>query len=165
MPALAPPFYGSCPCTHISYTLTSTPLIVHACHCTHCQHESGSAFALNALYEPDRVIVQDGKEADILRTNVPSEKGGQTMHRCPKCYTVLWSTYAAGRDLLKVVRVGTIDGGVGKLRPDAHLFVGKEKGWMNLDGERVFETVGKKENYWSGESLERFRIVVGRGQR
>ncbi|EAT78086.1 hypothetical protein SNOG_14546 [Parastagonospora nodorum SN15] len=150
MPALAPPFYGSCPCTHISYTLTSTPLIVHACHCTHCQHESGSAFALNALYEPDRVIVQDGKEADILRTNVPSEKGG---------------TYAAGRDLLKVVRVGTIDGGVGKLRPDAHLFVGKEKGWMNLDGERVFETVGKKENYWSGESLERFRIVVGRGQR
>jgi hypothetical protein len=71
------PLHGSCPCTYISYTLTSSPLIVHACHCTHCQRESGSAFALNALYESERVLVDKNEnEEEMLKTSVPSEKGG-----------------------------------------------------------------------------------------
>jgi hypothetical protein len=36
--------------------LTGTPLIVHACHCRWCQRETGTANALNALYEADRVV-------------------------------------------------------------------------------------------------------------
>ncbi|XPS80856.1 hypothetical protein M3J09_012801 [Ascochyta lentis] len=28
------PLTGRCPCSHITYTLSSAPLIVHACHCT-----------------------------------------------------------------------------------------------------------------------------------
>ncbi len=46
---------GGCSCGNIRYRLTGTPLIVHACHCTWCQRETGSVHALNALYEADRV--------------------------------------------------------------------------------------------------------------
>jgi len=90
------------------------------------------------------------------------------MFRCPQCFCVLWSTYAAGVGL-KVVRVGTIDGvldGEGKyvagggLRPDAHLFVGSRHGWVGLEGERVYEGLGKREEYWSRESLERLEVFM-----
>jgi hypothetical protein len=91
------------------------------------------------------------------------------MYRCPRCYCVLWSTYSAGGHLLRVVRVGTIDDIIsstgeglrnGGLRPDAHLFVGKEAGWMDLENERVYEEMGMKEEYWSEVNLERFKVVM-----
>jgi hypothetical protein len=177
------PLHGGCPCTHVRYTLTTAPMIVHACHCTHCQRETGTAFALNAFYEPDRVTPtlstgESGPDAHakLLRTSVPSLKGGeqgQVMTRCPRCYCVLWSNYPAGSALC-VVRVGTVDGVVdaeggyvaaGALRPDAHLFAeGNRHAWLGLEGERVFETMGKKEDYWSEESLERFRMLMARGK-
>jgi hypothetical protein len=82
---------------------------------------------------------------------------------------------------LKVVRVGTIDDVVnekgevlvnGSLRPDAHLFVnhgengnGNGNRWMDLAGERVYDKMGKKEEYWSEESLERLRVVMSKPQK
>jgi hypothetical protein len=53
---------------------TSAPLFVHCCHChcRWCQRESGSAFALNALAEADRLrLVQGGVEV----VDTPSESG------------------------------------------------------------------------------------------
>jgi hypothetical protein len=76
--------------------------------------------------------------------------------------------YSAGVGLL-VVRVGTVDGIVdqqgqfvvnGGLRPDAHLFVGKGHKWIGLEGERLYEELGRKEEYWPKESLERMRMFV-----
>jgi hypothetical protein len=96
------------------------------------------------------------------------------MYRCSQCYCVLWSTYAAGGHRLKVVRVGTLDdvvnerGGVlanGGLRPDAHLFVDEKNAWVNLSGERVYEKLGVKEEYWSEESLERWRVFMSKTQK
>lgn len=102
------------------------------------------------------------------------------MSRCPKCFTVLFSQYAPGR-ALKVVRVGTIDGVKGEkgeyvpcggLRPDAHLFAeegGVRHGWIGLGGDgdgdgdgkvKVFEGLGKKEEYWREESLRRWRLFL-----
>lgn len=68
--------------------------------------------------------------------------------------------------------MGTVDGvkgedgryvACGGLRPDAHLFAGKagnRHGWIGvmLEGMRVFEAMGSKEEYWSEESLERWRV-------
>jgi hypothetical protein len=93
------------------------------------------------------------------------------MTRCPKCYGVLWSEYGTGKCLL-VVRVGTIDSVVddegkivpmGGLRPDAHIFVKSKVDWVGLEGERVYEEMGKKEEYWSAESLERWRVFKEEG--
>jgi hypothetical protein len=177
------PLHGRCPCAHTSFTLSTAPLVVHACHCTHCQRESGSAFALNAFYEPDRIAAAlstgesgPAAEAKLLSSTVPTVsagKDGQVMTRCPRCYCVLWSGYG-GR--VRLVRVGTLDavrgeGGAmvpaGGLRPSAHLFAGEggsRASWVNVDGAKVFEGVGKKEEYWSQESLERWEVFAKEGQ-
>ncbi|KAL2807957.1 hypothetical protein BJX63DRAFT_410900 [Aspergillus granulosus] len=51
------PMEGGCPCGLIRYRMESPPLVVHCCHCTSCQRETGTAFALNAVIESDLVIL------------------------------------------------------------------------------------------------------------
>ncbi|UPX19780.1 uncharacterized protein EKO05_0010031 [Ascochyta rabiei] len=160
---------GRCPCSHVTYTLSSAPLTVHACHCTYCQRETGSSFALNAIYEPDRIAPTNGvTEAQLLHKAIPTASGpqGQTMVRCPECLSVVWSHYAA-EGPLKIVRVGTIDGAVdaagryvanGGLEPHAYIFARDEKRhrWFGVpEGAFVYEGHGPKEECWPEESLER----------
>ena len=52
---------GGCTCREVRYRLSGLPLIVHACHCRWCQRESGTAFALNAMIEADRVTLLGGE--------------------------------------------------------------------------------------------------------
>ncbi|KAH8174067.1 glutathione-dependent formaldehyde-activating [Sarocladium implicatum] len=46
------PMQGGCPCGLVRFQLELPPLIVHCCHCTACQRQQGSAFAINAVIEP-----------------------------------------------------------------------------------------------------------------
>jgi hypothetical protein len=74
---------GGCTCRQVRYRLIGKPLIVHACHCRWCQRETGTAHALNALYEADRVV-HTANEPEIIST--PSASGkGQKIARCPTC--------------------------------------------------------------------------------
>jgi hypothetical protein len=98
---------GGCTCRQIRYRLTGTPLIVHACHCRWCQRETGTAHALNALYEADRVVHTAG-EPEIIDT--PSASGrGQKIARCPICKVAIWSNYPQAGPAVRFVRVGTLD--------------------------------------------------------
>jgi Glutathione-dependent formaldehyde-activating enzyme len=58
---MEPNMEGGCTCRQVRYRLIGTPLIVHACHCRWCQRETGTAHALNALYEADRVVHTAGE--------------------------------------------------------------------------------------------------------
>ena len=81
---------GGCTCRQVRYRLIGAPLIVHACHCRWCQRETGTACALNALYEADRVMHTAG-EPEIVVT--PSASGkGQKIARCPTCRVAVWTT-------------------------------------------------------------------------
>src|SRR5262245_65143445 len=105
---------GGCTCRQVRYRLIGTPLIVHACHCRWCQRETGTAHALNALYEADRVM-HTGDEPEIVVT--PSASGkGQKIARCPTCRVAVWSNYPQAGPAVRFVRVGTTDkpnGGAG----------------------------------------------------
>src|SRR6266567_9579897 len=82
---------GGCTCRQVRYRLIGKPLIVHACHCRWCQRETGTAHALNALYEADRVV-HTANEPEIILT--PSASGkGQKIARCPTCRVAIWSNY------------------------------------------------------------------------
>ncbi|PNP38273.1 hypothetical protein TGAMA5MH_09846 [Trichoderma gamsii] len=49
------PMQGGCPCGHIRYQINLPPLLVQTCHCTLCQRQMGSAFAINAVIESSAV--------------------------------------------------------------------------------------------------------------
>src|ERR1700739_1115946 len=101
------PLQGGCTCRAVRYRLVGGPMFVHCCHCRWCQRETGASFALNALIESDRVLLLQGRP-EIVHT--PSLSGvGQKITRCPLCRIALWSNYGGAGDLVRFVRVGTLD--------------------------------------------------------
>lgn len=148
---------GGCTCRHVRYRLTSAPLIVHACHCTWCQRETGTVHALNALYEADRVQ-HPGAEPELIAT--PSASGrGQRIARCPVCKVAVWSNYRQAGPAVRFVRVGTIDE-PGRFRPDVHIFTSAKLPWVTLKANALaFPELDDLEKVWSRESLERRRVM------
>jgi hypothetical protein len=133
--------------------MIGTPLFVHCCHCRWCQRESGSAFALNAMIEADRVVLLQGA-VEII--NTPSNSGkGQKISRCPVCRVALWSNYAGAGDTVRFVRVGTLDE-PDRFPPDIHIFTSSKQPWVVLpeDTPAVPEYYDR-DDYWPKGSLER----------
>ena len=72
---------GRCTCGDVSFELCAAPMFVHCCHCSWCQRQTGSAFAINALIEAGNVVVTAGEPKSAT---VPSPSGkGQKITRCP----------------------------------------------------------------------------------
>lgn len=152
------PIEGGCDCRIIRYRLESKPLFVHCCHCRWCQRESGSAFALNAMIEADRVTLSCG-EPEIIDT--PSNSGkGQKIARCPQCRIALWSHYAGAGPLIRFVRVGTLDE-PDMLPPDIHIFTASKQPWVVIPpGARVMPHYYDREQCWPAESLARRKAIA-----
>jgi len=146
-------YEGGCACRTVRYRLTAKPMFVNCCHCSWCQRETGSAFVLNALMEAGRVEVTQG-EPELV--NTPSNSGkGQVIARCPKCHVALWSNYGGLGDLIRFVRVGTLDE-PWRFPPNAHIFTTTKQPWFEIPkGVPVFPEYYKSAELWPAESLER----------
>ena len=151
---------GGCGCGAVRFRMQREPLIVHCCHCTWCQRQTGSAFVVNALVERSAVEVLRGEIEEIL---TPTESGrGQTICRCASCHVAVWSHYALGREHVAFVRVGTLDHSEA-LAPDVHIFTESTLPWVVLpEGAARFEQFYDPSEVWSAESAERYRRAVGR---
>ena len=123
---------GGCECGEVRYRLGSMPIFVNCCHCRQCQKLSGSAFAINAMIEADRVEVTQGLEL------ISSERGEG---RCSGCGVLLWATHRMFGEAILFLRVGTLDEGE-RLVPEAHFFVRSRHPWVTIpDGSTAFETL------------------------
>jgi hypothetical protein len=145
-------YEGGCGCGFVRYKVVSEPLITHCCHCRLCQRQTGSAFALNALYDSNNVNVLAGTVEQII-TPSPSGKG-QNIARCPKCRIALWSSYFIGgiREKIRFVRVGTLDN-PDAFPPNVHIFTTTKQPWINLSAEAaVFEAFYDYEQTWTHEN-------------
>ena len=146
-------FEGGCTCRAIRYRLNSAPLFVHCCHCRWCQRETGSAFALNAMIEAERVELLQG-QPEVVDT--PSQSGrGQKIWRCPGCRIAVWSNYAGAGDAVRFVRVGTLVE-PDRLPPDIHIFTASKQPWVVLPaGTPAVAEYYKTSEMWPPESLAR----------
>jgi len=145
---------GGCTCRAVRYRITTAPIIVHCCHCRWCQRETGASFALNAVIEADRVVVDSGKPELVV---TPSASGkGQKILRCPTCRVAVWSHYAGGGEAFSFIRIGTLDE-PDRLPPDLHIFTASKQPWVTLpDGARAFAEFYDPKVEWPKESLARW---------
>jgi hypothetical protein len=149
---------GGCTCGGVRYRLTDRPLFVHACHCTWCQRETGSAFVLNALIETERVKVLAG--ATVL-VDTPSASGaGQRIARCPVCHIALWGHYSGAGPAFAFVRAGTLDD-PSWAPPDIHIFTSTMQPWLVLPaGVPAVPEYYDRKDHWPAESQARRRAVL-----
>jgi len=153
------PIEGGCTCRAVRYRMASAPLFVHCCHCRWCQRESGSAFALNAMIEADRVQLLAG---ETERVQTPSASGkGQSIVRCARCRIALWSHYAGSGDAVSFVRVGTLDD-PDLLPPDIHIFTLSKQPWVLLPpGTPAVAEYYRRSEHWPAASIDRFKALKG----
>ena len=148
---------GGCACGYVRYRMSSQPLIVHCCHCSWCQRQNGSAFAVNALVEADRVQIVQGEVVDVT---VPSPSGkNQRISRCPKCQVAVWSYYLVMSggigELIRFILVGTLDE-PDRIPPDAHIYTSSKQPWVTLPADALaVEEFYVIDEVWPEESLER----------
>lgn len=150
---------GRCTCGQVHYQVASEPMIVHCCHCRGCQKNSGSAFALNALFESELVNLISGEIEEVA---VPTPSGkGQIITRCAACKVAVWSNYYM-RGLhkrIRFIRVGTLDE-PDKLPPDVHIFTSSKQPWVIVpENDRQVEEYYQYKETWSPDSLERLAQI------
>ena len=152
---------GRCTCGDIAYRLADDPIVVHACHCTWCQRETGSAFVLNGVIEAERIELLRGAPVAV---DLPTASGGtQRVMRCPACQVALWSAYLGGSAALAYVRMGTLDD-TSDVAPGVHIFTATKQDWLELpaDGAPVFDGFYRPSTLLSAERYARFKAAIGR---
>ena len=151
-------FDGGCTCRFVRYRMTSKPMFVHCCHCRWCQRQTGTAFALNALIEADRVQLLEG-DVEVVRVPSPSGKG-QKISRCPRCRIAVWSNYGGAGDAIHFVRVGTLDE-PDRFPPDIHIFTSSKQPWVVLPpGTPAVPEYYKMVDTWPEASQERRAAAI-----
>ena len=151
---------GRCSCGAVGYSLSAEPLVVHACHCTWCQRESGSAFALNGMIESRHIDVTRGTPEAV---ELPTASGkGQRLMRCPECGVALWSSYHGTGPRFSYVKMGTLDD-TAQAAPDVHIFTSTKQPWLELPaGVPAFEAFYRRSAVWRPEAYARFQAERAR---
>ncbi|MEH6690732.1 MAG: GFA family protein [Pseudorhizobium pelagicum] len=145
-------FEGGCFCGRIRYRQHGRPMFIHCCHCRDCQRQSGSAFAVNALIEADRVEIVEGEPVMIT---LPTDSGyPHDVYCCPQCQSALWSDYGR-RGWLRFMRVTTLDR-ADEFAPDIHIFTRSRLPWVRLPENAVaVEEYYSPAKLWPQQSLDR----------
>ena len=153
---------GGCTCRRIRYRIIGIPLIVHSCHCSWCQRETGTAYALNVSLRPIGSCIS-AQEPELIDT--PSASGrGQKIARCPYCKVAVWSNYPRAGPAIRFVRVGTLDE-PRRLPPDVHIYTSSKLPWVVLpDGARAVPEFYDRESVWTADSLARLRALRGKAK-
>ena len=162
MNALSLPATGHCTCNSVRYRIEVVPIIVHACHCSWCQREAGTAFAWNALVERDRLQVKQGEDA-LEEIATPSASGkGQRIVRCRHCKTALWSHYPGGGNAIAFLRVGTLEH-PDAFPPDVHVFTSTKQPWFELPADAAaYAEFYEPGTVWNDEQRARYHAAKQR---
>ena len=154
---MAKPLTGQCFCGAVKYHLAAKPMFVNCCHCTDCQRQTSSAFAINGVIEERHVKIVKGKPVAI---SMKTDSGHpHDIYRCGECQTALWSDYGR-RKAIRFVRVATLDK-PGAFPPQAHIFTRSKLPWVTLPrGVAVFKVYYNMQKVWPAASLKR-RAALG----
>ncbi|MBV9006906.1 MAG: GFA family protein [Solirubrobacterales bacterium] len=117
------PLTGGCGCGAVRFEVTEPLVAAGYCHCTRCQHRTGTAAAISASVKPGSFRVVSGE--DRLRAWKPA--GGFEKWFCGDCGSALFSRNPDDHEQVGV-RLGAFDRDPG-VRPSWHQFVGYAAPW------------------------------------
>ncbi|MFB2533176.1 GFA family protein [Paracoccus sp. p3-h83] len=147
---------GRCTCGALSYRLTQVPMFVQCCHCTWCQRETGSAFAVNAMIETACLAISGTPQMVTLDS---ASGKGQRVLRCADCGTAIASHYGAAGDAIVFVRVGTLDNPAA-CPPAIHVHTASRLPWVVLGDDRpAVPGYYNPREVWPPEAQARFKAL------
>lgn len=128
---------GGCQCGAVRYEISCDPTVIYACYCTECQRQSGSAFAMTAVFPQEHFRLTEAQPKSFSRTAVSGR--ALTCWFCGDCGTRIFHTPGSisGNCNLKP---GTLDD-TSWLRPTLHVWTRSAQPWVSIpDNAANFET-------------------------
>jgi hypothetical protein len=125
---------GGCLCGQVRYSANAEPAFVGACHCEHCQKQTGTAFSV-LVGIPKSAISTQGQ----LKTFHDKGDSGQTVERsfCPECGSPIVFD-AAVIPGLTFIYAGTLDD-TSWLDPKMHVYCDSKENWTPIpEGSQKF---------------------------
>lgn len=121
---------GGCLCGQIRYSADTEPVFVSVCHCTDCQHFTGSAFA-TVVGVRARALEVTG----TLKTFTKAGDSGKPIHRrfCPECGCAIMDE-AELLPAVVMLNAGTLDDR-SWVKPQSELYCDSAQPWVRLEGE------------------------------
>jgi hypothetical protein len=127
---------GGCTCGAIRYRLTGEPLATFVCHCTECQRQSGSAFAMSLMIPRDSFALLRGALRSYTRTSDSGRELGIAF--CGDCGTRIFHEPRYREGVLNL-KPGTLDD-TSWLQPTHHFWTRSRQAWVELpEGVACFE--------------------------
>lgn len=126
---------GGCLCGKVRYQSAQQPLMSAACHCKHCQKQSGSAFSVN-LIVPLAALDITG---DSLATfdDIGASGMGVKRHFCSHCGSPIHSELDAMPGVA-ALKAGTLDD-ASWVRPQVNMWCASAQPWVPMaDGTACF---------------------------
>src|SRR4051812_15699453 len=117
---------GSCMCGGVRFEITEPLGPAGYCHCTRCQHRSGTAASVGARIAPGSLNVTHGE--DLVGAWAPPS--GFSKLFCSACGSALWSRSQDDPSIM-AVRLGALDADPG-VRPAFRQFVAYAVPWEQL---------------------------------
>ena len=123
-----PKIHGGCLCGAVRYQSDAEPVVTAICQCTHCQKQSGSAFAVN-IGVPKGTLRYTGEIPALYRD---SGESGQAVDRrfCARCGSPVVSEVQA-TPKLDWVKAGTLDDTTW-VKPQAAGWCRSAQAWVSL---------------------------------
>jgi hypothetical protein len=127
------PLSGGCQCGGVRYEIAAKPLTVYVCHCTECQRQSGSAFALSLAAARDALAVVKGTPAQWRRV-VAGDRVIWCFF-CSDCGTRLFHN-PERNPKATIVKPGTLDDTTW-LKPVGHIWTRSAQPWVRIPPDMV----------------------------
>jgi hypothetical protein len=128
------PQSGGCQCGAVRYEITGPPKVVYACHCTECQRQSGSAFAMAAVIPQENFRITKGTPEMFARKTSPTKS--MECWFCSACGTRLYHLPGGGAYPNRNVKPGTLDD-ASWLVPAIHFWTRSAQKWVIIPEDAV----------------------------
>ena len=124
---------GQCLCGSIQYEISEEPIITAACHCTHCQKATGSAYSLNICVPESGFAIK----GETLRSYVDQGDSGLSLKRyfCHQCGSPLY-TQADAMPGIMIIKAGTLDD-TSEFKPVANIWSQSKMAWLTQDNKML----------------------------
>ena len=124
---------GQCLCGSMKYEITGDPIMSAACHCTHCQKTTGTAYSLNIGVPSDQFNIT----GDTLTTYVDKGESGENLRRCfcNQCGSPLY-TEADSMPGMTIVKAGTLNDTT-SFKPSVNIYCDSKMEWLKQDHKTV----------------------------
>jgi len=128
-------YTGGCQCGAVRYEIVGRPAYIWACHCTICQKQSGSAFAMAVVFQDFKVEVAGPQPDHFVREGL---NRSARCYFCPQCGTRLYHQWFNDQGDLPFLNLkpGTLDD-TSWLKPSCHLWTQHAQPWVKFSADDV----------------------------